>query len=384
MESNNLKKEYSLVDYIKILLNRKKLIIISCLTVGLLTAFLVYFVMDPIFYSTATVKSSVSLSGIGSLLSASGIPDLGGLEELSGGGGSKELAIYQEILQSRNCIEEAILKFNLLEEYKLRYMQDAVKAFREEIMVISSNKKAGTLEIGVFDKSPKRAVEIIEYLIYKLNKIYTELSVQNAKNNRIFIEERYELVKNDLKVSEDSLRIYQDKYGVAPDIQLQFSAQAELELETTIKSEEVKLELLKKILSSNQPEVNEQEEKINILKKQLTDLRNSNDRSSKLQLSGLPKVVLDYLRLKRNVEIQNKILATLIPLYEQAKIEENKDTPTVLVLDKPYLPEYKKKPKRIFTIGLNIFVTFTILSIIVILYDTFIKNIISKLSDDRK
>ena len=67
---------------------------------------------------------------------------------------------------------------------------------------------------------------------------------------------------------------------------LQAAVRSEVELETQIASEEVKLDLLKKILSPDQAEIKAQEEKINALKKQLFDVQNSSDRSSTLQLKG--------------------------------------------------------------------------------------------------
>ncbi|MBK8382695.1 MAG: hypothetical protein IPL16_12560 [Ignavibacteria bacterium] len=48
-----------------------------------------------------------------------------------------------------------------------------------------------------------------------------------------------------------------------------------------------------------------------------------------------------FLRLKRDVEIQNKILTTIIPILEQAKIEEKRETPTVIILDPPNVPDKK-------------------------------------------
>ena len=48
----------------------------------------------------------------------------------------------------------------------------------------------------------------------------------------------------------------------------------------------------------------------------------------------------------RDFEIQNKVLEFLYPLYEQAKIEEQKNIPAVLVLDPAVPPEKKSSPKR--------------------------------------
>jgi uncharacterized protein involved in exopolysaccharide biosynthesis len=50
------------------------------------------------------------------------------------------------------------------------------------------------------------------------------------------------------------------------------------------------------------------------------------------------------------VEVQSKLLEILIPQYEQARMEENKNIPTLQVIDEPKVPLNKTKPKRIFIV----------------------------------
>jgi capsule polysaccharide export protein KpsE/RkpR len=340
--------EWSLIDYYKIYRQNRTTIFIVTAIVGLISIFLFFFIIKPVYLSTTTVKTTAKASGLSGLI-PEGIPDIGDLGGLGGGGGAitKELALYENILLSRRNIEETILKFNLMEDGEFKYMQDAVKNFRENVLEISKDKIAGTMTIGIYDNDPVKAKEMTDFMIYQLNRINTELNVLNAKNNKEFIQERYNVVSLDLSQAEDSLRIFQDVFGIAPDIQVQAALKAEVELEAEIRSEEVKLELLRKLLTSDQPEVKQQEDKINALKMQLNDIQYSTDGSSKLQIKGSPEKVLSFVRLKRNVEIQNKILTTLIPMLEQSKIEEKKETPTVLVLDPPNIPERKAKPKRL-------------------------------------
>ncbi len=348
-------KEYFISDFIKIILEYRKKIIIITLVGFVLSIVLFFFVLDPIFYSSGTVKTISSKLDLGGLIS-SGIPDIGDLGDIAGSSGvAKELALYETIIGSRRCLEEAIVKFNFMEENEYKYMQDAVKDFRENVMEIKKDKVAGTLEIGVYDKSPQKAKEMSEFLIFQLNKINSELNIQNAKNNREFIEKRYDQAKIDLKKTEDTLEYFQNIYGISPDYQVQASLKANIELESEIKSEEIKLELLSKILSPDQPEIQTQMEKIKVLKEQLNTLETSPFEESNLNMKGSPRIVLNFLRLKRDLEIQNKILTTLIPILEQSKIQEKKDTPSVLVIDNPALPEKKTKPKRVISI---LFLTF--------------------------
>ncbi|MFZ1322253.1 MAG: GNVR domain-containing protein [Ignavibacteria bacterium] len=314
---------------------------------GLVTAFIVFFIIDPVFLSVGSIKSAKKSEGLGGLIG--GIPDLGELGDITGGAGSssKELALYENILISRKNIEETIIRFNLNEEWDFKYMQEAVKHFRENILEIKKDKIAGTMEIGIYDINPERAQKVADFMIFQLNKINVELNILNAKNNREFLEERYKIVKEQLTKAEDSLKQYQNENGIAPDITVKAAAQSEVTLDIEIKSEEVKLDLLKKILAPNESEISMQSEKIALLKKQLSDIQNSPDNSGSLSLKGAPDLLMNYFRLQRDVEIQNKILTFIIPILEQAKIEEKKETPTVLVLDNPSLPEKKVKPKRL-------------------------------------
>lgn len=355
-------KEYFISDFIKIILEYRKKIIVFTLIGFVLSILLFFFVLDPIFYSSGTVKTISSKLDLGGLIS-SGIPDIGDLGDIAGSSGvAKELALYETIIGSRRCLEEAIVKFNFMEENEYKYMQDAVKDFRENVMEIKKDKVAGTLEIGVYDKSPQKAKEMSEFLIFQLNKINSELNIQNAKNNREFIEKRYDQARIDLKRTEDTLEYFQNIYGISPDYQVQASLKANIELESEIKSEEIKLELLSKILSSDQPEIQTQMEKIKVLKEQLNTLETSPFEESNLNMKGSPRIVLNFLRLKRDLEIQNKILTTLIPILEQSKIQEKKDTPSVLVIDNPALPERKTKPKRVISILFFTFLFFLLSS----------------------
>lgn len=378
-------KNKSLIRYIEIIIAYKKLILISTISTSVIVAFLMFFIVKPVYLSTGTVKT-VSKGGLGisGLLSGANLPDIGGLDEISGGGSvAKELALFEQILLSRRCLEELIVKFNLIEQYDFKYMQDAIKNFRESLLYILKDNKSGTITVGVYDYSPQKSKDMSDFLIEQLNKINIEMNVKNAANNRAFIEERYNLVKKQLSAAEDSLKMFQDIYGIAPDIIAKATTQASITLESEIKTEEVKLELLKKLLSPDQSEVKTQETKIAAMKKQLFEIQNTEDPDIKLKLKGTPQTILDYIRLTRSVEIQNKLLVFLLPIYEQAKIEEVKEMPSVSILDPPVVPEIKVKPKRLTITFIATVAIFLILSFSAIMYELYVKYFLDELKKHR-
>ncbi|KXK45387.1 MAG: lipopolysaccharide biosynthesis protein [Chlorobi bacterium OLB5] len=353
MEESNLKinsnnSSLTILDVISIFLKNKKNIFILTGIVCVVSIILYFFVFDLIYMSTASIKSTSKSSGLLGALEG-GLPDIGGLDELGVGGSKtgKELATYEEILMSRRCLEVIINKFNLMEREDYQFYEDAVKEFREEKLQIKTDKLSGIMYVSVLDKDPNSAKEMVELLLTELDKINIELSVTNAKNNREFIEKRYYQAREDLKSSEDSLKSFQLIYGVAPDLQIKAAAQTAFTLEAELKAEEVKLDVLKKMLSADQPEVKMQTEKINSLKNKILGINSSTDLNEFIRLGNSPHIVISFLRLQREVEIQTKILAFILPLYEQSKIEEKRETPTIMVLDKPFVAERKTKPKRL-------------------------------------
>jgi capsule polysaccharide export protein KpsE/RkpR len=341
------KEKYSTLDYIQLLYKKRRAISFFTLAVLVISIVLYFFVLDLIYFSSASVKVSGNLGGI--VPSLESITDLGSLDELGIGSGksARELASYEEILRSRRCLEALVVRFDIKNRGDYMYMEDAIKSFKENNLVIDQERFAGILNIGVYDKDPQLAKEMVEFLLSELDKINIELNVLNARNNREFIEKRYYQAKEDLIRAEDTLKVYQMIHGIAPDLQIKAAVQSAVTLESEMKAEEIKLDVLKKILNPDQVEVRTQEAKINSLKEKISKIQNSTDFSEFLRLGNSPQILMTYLRLQREVEIQSKILAFLLPLYEQAKIEEKRDTPTIIVLDRPYVAERKSKPKRL-------------------------------------
>ncbi|MBL7086271.1 MAG: hypothetical protein ISS28_04120, partial [Candidatus Cloacimonetes bacterium] len=66
-----------------------------------------------------------------------------------------------------------------------------------------------------------------------------------------------------------------------------------------------------------------------------------------ISLENIPSIQKQFAQLKRKEVYFTKLLEYLGPQFEQAKIDEAKDVPTVQVLDKAVRPEWKSKPKRI-------------------------------------
>lgn len=314
------------------------------------------------FLSTIT-----GISGIARNLSASR-----GLSALTGG--PTELDKYVAILKSATITDDVIKKFDLRKEYKMEddYYEDVVKAWQKNLELNIEDE--GNLTITVYSRDPKRAANIANYLVEKLNEVNTRLSVTNAKANREFIEKRYKQNIEDINNLENAMKQFQQKYGViAIPEQLEATVKSMSEIYLEMYKKEVEFNVLKQNYGIDHPLTKNAQINLDELRKKINQLNSGTDISQKdskllIPFKQAPELANEYLKIYRNLEIQYKILEFIQPLYEQAKVEEVRNTPSVLVLDKAGPPEKKAKPRvRVFfliglvgSLVLGLFIVFTV------------------------
>lgn len=293
-----------------------------------------------------------------------------GLSALTGG--PTELDKYIAILKSATITDDVINKFDLRKEYKMEddYYEDVVKKWQKNIELVIQEE--GNLTITVYSKDPKKAADIANYLVERLNEVNTRLSVSNAKANREFIEKRYLQNIEDISQLETSMKEFQQKYGVmAIPEQIEATVKSMAEIYLEMYKKEVEYNVVKQNYGDEHPLTKFSKTNLDELRKKIDKLNTGTDISQKdfkllIPFKTAPKLANEYLKIYRNLEIQYKILEFIQPLYEQAKVEEIRNTPSVLVLDKAGPPEKKAKPRlRIyFLIG---FVSSIVLGLLIVL-----------------
>ena len=341
----------SLLDFLAVITKWRKFIVQFVLITSVL-AVIVALISPKWYRAEALVLPAEEsdmlggLEGISSLVRS--ISPSRGLSALTKGSESDR---YLAILKSENVLLKVIDQFQLTQVY------DITKYPREKTLdelVSNVNFEVGNegqLAIDVYDKEPKRAADMANYFVKILNDVNTELHVMNARATREFIEMRYNKNLVDLRNSEDSLRAFQLKYGVvALPEQLAASIKAMAEISGKLAIKEVEVNVLRKSLSATHPSVIAAQIEADALQEKIRDLNNGQG-EVKGQMNVLvpfrlaPDLGVKYVRLFREVEIQNKILQFVTPMYEQAKVEEQRATPSVIVLDSALVPERKAKPK---------------------------------------
>ena len=74
------------------------------------------------------------------------------------------------------------------------------------------------------------------------------------------------------------------------------------------------------------------------------------------EIGKLPELKMEGARLTLDVEMQRKLLMLMTAQFEEARMQETRDTPTVTVLDAATLPQIKARPVRSLIVAAAAFV----------------------------
>lgn len=360
-ETHQVKPKFS--DYLYILFKWKKFILINLLLVVVVVTVIAFLIPNK-YKATATVMippdNQMGLGGLSSLLGGKTSIASAGSRLFGMASTSEDLLLG--IINSRSALTNVINKFNLMDYYEIddKNMDKAIKAFRNDIS--ADPNEFGMIEFSVINKDPNISAQIANYLVTLVDSINIELNIQRAKNSRIFIEKRYLQNVADLKKAEDSLYQFQKKYGiVAVPEQLEVTVKAAAEIESELTKKEIQSFFVLQGYGENSPQYQGIQAEINLLKKKVQELKNSPNLSASSNIlfafKDMPNIAIEYLRTYREVEIQQSILEIVMPMYEQAKVEEQKSIPTIMVIDKAVAPEIKYSPKRTFIISAFLFLS---------------------------
>ncbi|MGE5497260.1 MAG: GumC family protein [Syntrophothermus sp.] len=338
------KRGFEVLDYFVLMVKHRKLLLVSAILIAALSYTAVFFLMEPQYDSTAVVIPSEEsqLGGLSAIMK--GMKDL----PFGLGGSSKtaETDLFNTIIQSRSTLEKVIHKFDLEKDYKLKSMEKTVKQLRENVKTETTDDNA--YKITVRANSAKKAADMVNYILELLNETVININVKKSSDNRQFLEQRYNEIKNDLSLAEDSLQIYQERSGLLEaKEQTRDILETYSKLEADVMTKRLELKIMEKVNDEKSPKLDLMKTQLNEYEKQLNQMKNKGEGNGVfLALNSLPQKGKKYLRYYRDVQVYSTILEFLVPMYEQAKFDERKSIPVLQVIDYGVPAEKKSFPPR--------------------------------------
>jgi uncharacterized protein involved in exopolysaccharide biosynthesis len=77
-------------------------------------------------------------------------------------------------------------------------------------------------------------------------------------------------------------------------------------------------------------------------------------RERNLRIGNSPQLLLEQDHLERNLRVQEEVYLALVRQYEYAKLDEDRSTPLIQVLDPAITPPFKTAPRRLLLVVLGV------------------------------
>ncbi|MDZ4804258.1 MAG: Wzz/FepE/Etk N-terminal domain-containing protein [Candidatus Eisenbacteria bacterium] len=319
--------ETDLLQYVGILSRWKRFLIGTILATAIVSAVVSFFL--PKYYAArATIlppQSSEIGASLSSLLQGITLPGIGNV-----GPTGSESQLFLAILDSRTLRTRLIEDFGLKALYKSRTMDDALKAHRT--LARAGLTDQGAVEIIVEDRDPKRAADEANAWVRLLDDFNKNSRMTSAGKNREFVEGRLDETRRRLADAEDLVAVYQKSNKSVPltaDIEQAVDSGASLMAQRIALL--VRLNRYTDIYRADAPQVQQARADLAAL-----------DREIEL----MPPLAMEFARLLRNLKIEEHVFTLLTAQYEEARIQEVKDTPTLQILDLAVPPERRSRPIR--------------------------------------
>lgn len=338
-----------------ILTNWKKIIGVTLLTTFfLLLIFL--FIYPHTYRSTAVLlppEKNTSILGLSSLLSQQNMTSL-----LSPSLSNASSQLYAEILKSRSASLFVIKKLNIQNEYDEKNINEAANKLSKDISVeltkegliklsVEYSSKFFPLFIDDLNQRKNFSAVLTNTFVEALDHINNDKISTRSKKARIFLESQIKQTKSVLDSVELKLQDFQKKNKTIslPD-QLKASIESAAKIKAEISQTEIELGLLRYNVQVDDKIFQSVLKKLEQLKEQYKKIESENE-DYLLNFNLIPQLGRELTELYRELKIQNEVYSFLQQQYYKEKIEENRDLPTVEVLD-PAVPPKRPVSPRIF------------------------------------
>ncbi|HHM24148.1 MAG TPA: hypothetical protein ENJ23_03825 [Bacteroidetes bacterium] len=337
--------EMSFADIFAVLVKWRKFILITFL-VFVAVAVIVALVLPVKYTSTATILPPEGQSGsdLGFLSMLTDLPV--NLPSLPGMVTPADL--YLAILRSRNVREAVIKRLDLMDYFHVSYMTDALQKL--DNVTFFDKTEENIIVVQATERTPQFAQKIVQTFLEELDRVNRETRKTSAYHTREFLEKRLQEVEQQMRQAAQRIRDFQEKHKVINlEEQTKSAIEMAAQLQGQIALKEVQLHIAEKAMEPTHPEVRRLRYELEELRKQLDKIETGAGLSKDdyiLPFSKVPDLGMQYVFLTKDLEVFKTVYKVLTQQYEQAKIQEKKDTPTLNILDQPSLPDKKSKPQR--------------------------------------
>ena len=362
------------------------------ISTSVLLFLILFFIYPKSYEAPVTILPPEKNNQVGGLSGLLGGEDLSNL--MTAGMSNANAQLFIEMLKSRSASLYVVRKHNLIKFYDAKNEIEAAAKLSEKLNLDLS--KEGIIKLSVNtsgswfpiftsqnDSVRKFSAELSNSFVEALDNINREKLSSKAKRARIYIEAQLQQTKVLLDSAENSLMLFQKKNKtVSLPEQVKAAIDAATELKTDIIKTEIELGLV-------QPNLREDSKTLLTLKSKLQELRNQYNKMEMgnqdylVAFKDVPEIGRELAQLVREVKVQNEVYMLLQQQYFKERIQENRDLPTIEVLDEAIPPLNASSPRLIFSTVLGGVFVFLLMSLLYVANEMKVINFKKKKAEEK-
>lgn len=375
-----MQKQFDFSEFFVFFIRKWKFVFINWIIICIVAVVYSFFIAKKQFVSSVTFLPPFEEQSIFSLLPGGSFSTF-----------STSDIIPQQIItifESKSLRRKIIEKFNLYEKYNLLKSENkferALKFLRNDMTI--EIDEVGTLgltkhiayTIQCYHTSPDTCYEMAQHSFFLLDSVIREVSIDRGKRNRKFVEEQLSLNKQILDSLQHEFEQFQKEnkvYNISGQIQLVLNNYGQINAQLIANN--IKLKNLRKDYNDTYPIILGLKKENRVLRSKLLQMEKTKKPDVMIGLEKSAEMMPRYTDFLRDIEVQNKLILLLTQQLEESKLKESRDISALKIIDMPFVPEYKIRPKRIFlAVGIvGVYFVFLIMGIFSLyFYKTFIRE----------
>ncbi len=351
------------LELLRILLRRRRFITVNTLFVTIAAA-IISFLVPKTFSGKATVLPPESESPLAGLMGLSAGSIAAAVTNFALPIMATPSDLYASMLESESVLKQVVDSLKLQSVYNTSTEWAALTRLKDNVKIKVASD--GIITVEAFAGDRQLAADIANLMVSTLDQFNRRLQNQKGKEFSGFLEKRLRETDSALGVAQNVMKNFQENHrAVSLELQSEALITNLAQQKAQLTSSEIQLEILKKTLYPNHPElvkkqmeVGEIRSKLKSMEEGATNVADSTLSALDIPLSRVPDLSLQFAVLKRNLKIQELTYELLSQQLEMARLQERRDTPTLMVLDHARPAEQAVKPQKRLIVLAALFLTF--------------------------
>jgi LPS O-antigen subunit length determinant protein (WzzB/FepE family) len=366
------KSDPHILDYFTTIAKHRKFVFYSAITPALILL-AISFVMPQTFSSEATIlppERQSGVSGLMSFLAGSAALDLMKSQE------NPAVDLFKNVLDSRMLSEEVasdrrvqsyLGSFDTAKDQQIEKLKECMtsEALRNGMMIVTVEFTTHWMPGSTQIDSVKRLTAYAANLyVSDLDHFNRERLITTAHNTRVFIEGAYQQHEHELDSVTAAYQDFQEQHKtVSLPEQLSSTVQAAAKLAAETQQLEIQIGAEEHDLSPNSSRIRGLKAQLEEAQSALKKYDDGTEGEYAIALRSVPELSRKVAGYLREIKVLGEVNAYLRQELEEQKIDEQKNLPTLQVLDSAAVPLKKSWPRKgpLVMIGLIVGLAFSLL-----------------------